>query len=134
MVYGPPRWRWPPRPPRLPPRWPPRLVENLTCKTIHRDPDNQTWHRPSSNYSAQVLSFSSLQESFPTRPSKEIESLDKHRCAQRHFRCCSALVKESIVGDGDGDGGDDDDVGGDGDGVESIMMMMQVPEGERGGC
>ena len=46
------------------------------------------------------------------------------------LRCCSVLVKESIVGDGDG--GDDAD--GDGDGVESIMMMMQVPEGERGGC
>ena len=97
---------------------------------IYLDPDNQTWHRPSSNYFAQVLSFSSLQESLLARPSKEIESLDKHRCAQKHFRCCSALVKESIVGDGDG--GDDDD--GDGDGVESIMMMMQVPEVERGGC
>ena len=57
------------------------------------------------------------------------------------LRCCSVLVKESIVGDGDGDGGDDDDGDGgddddvdvDGDGVESIMMMMQVPEVERGG-
>ena len=59
------------------------------------------------------------------------------------LRCCSVLLKESIVGDGDGDGGDDDDgdggddddvdVDGDGDGVESIMMMMQVPEVERGG-
>ena len=51
-----------------------------------------------SKVASQVLSISSLQESLPARPSKEIESLDKHRFAQRHFRCCSVLVKESIVG------------------------------------